>query len=417
MTQDQDRQTDVLIVGAGQAGSEVATRLRQFKFEGGIVLVGDEPWLPYRRPPLSKDYLSGELPRERLFIRSAEAYQTQRIQCLTGIGATAIDREARCVTLSDGSRWRYRHLVLATGGRARTLPLAGADLPNVHRIRCIEEVDRLREQMRPAARLVVIGGGYIGLEAAAVAAAGDLRTTVVEAAPRLLARVASPAISAWLAGVHRRHGVDIRCGRQVVALEGADRVTRVRLDDGEVLEADLLVVGVGMVPNVELAQAAGLAVDDGILVDTGGRSEDPAIWAAGDCTRHANEFFPGQRLRLESVPNALEQARIVAENIAGRTARYNAPPWFWSDQHDLKLQMAGLLQDADQQVLRGRMEDDGFMIFHLRVGRLAAVEAVNRPQDFMLARQLLAARIDAPAATLADETVALRSLLVPRQQI
>lgn len=399
-----------VIVGAGQAGSDMATALRQMGYEGRIVLVGEEPIPPYRRPPLSKAYLSGEMTEEALLIRPAAAYDKQNIELRLGVRVTAIDRAAHTVTLSDGETLGYDKLVLTMGGRARQLTMPGAELPNVFYVRTIADIERMKEQFNPGSRLVIIGGGYIGLEAASVGIKKELDVTVVEAMPRLLSRVTGPELSGYYADVHRRHGVDIKFGSGVKALEGEHRVEAVVLEDGTRLPADLVIVGVGLIPNTELAEQAGLEVDNGVVVDLYCQTSDPDILAAGDCTNGENAFL-GRRLRLESVPNASEQGRIAAANICGKKVPMEAVPWFWSDQYSLKLQMVGLSQGYEQFVLRGSMENDSFSAFYLKDGVVIAVDTVNRPQDFMLGKKLVGSRVRVDPAQLADESVPLKSLL------
>jgi 3-phenylpropionate/trans-cinnamate dioxygenase ferredoxin reductase subunit len=399
-----------VIIGAGQAGSDVAMSLRQLKHEGRIVLLGDEAAVPYRRPPLSKDFLSGEIPEDKLYIRPRDAYARHNVELITGKRAVAIDRKAHTVQLSDGSALEYGKLVLATGGRPRLLPLAGADKPNVHYIRTLEDINRLKEQFQPGRRLVIIGGGYIGLEAAAVGAKKSLSITLVEALPRLLARVAGTDLSGFYEQVHRAHGVDIRLGAGVIALEGGNKVETVVLQDGSRIGADLVIVGIGLIPNTELAEQAGLDCDNGILVDLYARTSDPDIVAAGDCTNHENGFL-GRRIRLESVPNATEQGRVAAATLCGQQTPYTAVPWFWSDQYDLKLQTAGVSQGHDQVVLRGTTDGNSFVVFYLKAGVVIALDAVNRPRDYVLGKKMVAERLSPAAASLADESVELKTLL------
>ncbi|HZR35940.1 MAG TPA: FAD-dependent oxidoreductase [Nevskia sp.] len=399
-----------VIVGAGQAGGELASSLRQLGYAGRIVLIGDEPCLPYRRPPLSKAYLSGEAPLESLFFKPQAAYDKHGIECRFGVGVASIDRAARSLRLHDGTVLAYDRLALTTGGRPRQLSLPGADGPNVHYVRTLHDIDRLKARFAAGRRLIIIGGGYIGLEAASVGVKKGLQVTVVEALPRVLARVTAPEISAYYERVHRGRGVDVRTGVGVQALEGGDEVRRVVLADGTALPADLVVVGIGLIPNTELAEAAGLEVANGIVVDRHAVTSDPQIVAAGDCTQHENVFL-GRRVRLESVPNALEQARVAAASIAGKPRVYDAVPWFWSDQYELKLQMVGLSQGYDTLVVRGDMAADSFTAFYLKGGVIISADAVNRPQDFMLAKRLVAERAVAEPARLRDDAFPLKSLL------
>ncbi|MFC4729269.1 NAD(P)/FAD-dependent oxidoreductase [Coralloluteibacterium thermophilus] len=400
----------VVIVGAGQAGAECAIALRQQGFDGRIVLLGDEGHLPYRRPPLSKAFLSGKSSQDALYIKSESAWDDLAIDCRPDIGVEAIDRGSRTLHLFDGTRIAYDKLVLATGGRTRTLSVPGAEHPNVFCIRTIDDVLALQEEFVPGRRLVIVGGGYIGLEVAAVAVEKGLATTVVEAEARVLPRVGCDLLCDFFAEAHRRRGVELRLGTGVHAFEGEERAEAVVLADGTRLPADLVVVGIGIVPNTELAAAAGLDVSDGIVVDAQTRTSDPDIHAIGDCSYHANAFY-GRSMRLESVPNAMEQGRVAAAVLAGKPAEHRAVPWFWSDQYDLKLQMVGLARDAERQVLRGSPEDGAFMVFHMAGDRAIAADAVNRPQEFALARRLVGERIPVQDAQLADTAVALKDLL------
>ncbi len=399
-----------VIVGAGQAGSELATSLRQHGYADSVVLIGDEDYVPYRRPPLSKTYLSGEVTLESLFLKPRALYEKHAIECRFGIGVESIDRAARSLRLYDGSVLRYDKLALTTGGRPRRLSVPGAERSNVHYIRTVAGIDRLRQQFGEGKRLVIIGGGYIGLEAASVGIKKGLHVTVVEALPRVLARVTAPQISAFYERVHRGHGVDLRTGVGVHALEGSGDTCTVVLADGTRLAADLVVIGVGLIPNTELAEAAGIEVSNGIVVDRYSVTSDPDIVAAGDCTNHDNVFL-GRRLRLESVPNALEQARVAAASILGRPRVYDAVPWFWSDQYDLKLQMVGLSQGYDNLIVRGDMDANSFTAFYLKDGVVISADSVNRPQDFMLAKRLVAERAAVPSERLRDDAVPLKSML------
>ncbi|WP_372748089.1 NAD(P)/FAD-dependent oxidoreductase [Litorivivens sp.] len=400
----------VVIIGAGQAGGDMTTALRQQGFEGRIVLIGEEPALPYRRPPLSKAYLSGEMSEAQLYIKPASTYEKQNVDVKTGVRVESIDRAAHTVTLDTGEVIEYTKLAFCTGGHARRLPLAGAEKPNVHYVRTIADIERLKAQFQPGKRLLIIGGGYIGLEAAAVGIKKELNVTLVEALPRLLARVTGPELSEYYYGVHSAKGVDIKLGAGVEALEGGDTVETVVLADGTRLQADVIIVGIGLIPNTELAEAAGLDVDNGILVDLQCRSSDPDIFAAGDCANHDHGFLL-RRIRLESVPNASEGARVIAATICGKEAQHNGAPWFWSDQYDLKLQMVGINQGYEEVVIRGSMEDNNFSAFYLANGVIISADTVNRPKDFMIAKKLVAGRVKSDAATLSDETVDLKSLL------
>ncbi len=400
----------VVIIGAGQAGCDLTAALRQQGFEGRIVMIGEEPALPYRRPPLSKAYLSGEMTEEQLYIKPASTYEKQNVEVITGVRVERIDRAAKTVTLANGEVIDYTKLALCTGGHARRLPLPGAEKPNVHYVRTIADIEKLKAQFLPGKRLLIIGGGYIGLEAAAVGIKKELKVTLVEAMPRLLARVTGPELSEYYYGVHSAKGVDIKLGAGVDALEGDELVEKVVLADGTKLDADVIIVGIGLIPNTGLAEAAGLEVDNGILVDQQCRSSDPDIFAAGDCANHDHGFLL-RRMRLESVPNASEGARVIAATICGKEAVHNGAPWFWSDQYDLKLQMVGINQGYEEVVIRGSMEDNSFAAFYLANGVIISADTINRPKDFMVAKKLVAGRVKADAATLSDESVELKSLI------
>ena len=401
-----------VIVGGGHAGGQAAASLRQEGYQGPVVLLAEEPHAPYQRPPLSKQYLAGAWGLERVCLRPAAFYQSRGIDVRSGAKVAGIDAAARTVLCEDGSAVRYERLLLATGARARQLEVPGAALPGVHRLRTIADAEAIKAELRPGARLVVVGGGYIGLEVAAVAVAMGLSVTVLEMEARLLKRVATPAMSAFYERLHRERGVAIRTGAKVVAFAsacaGEEALGAVVCADGERVAADVAVVGVGVAPNVELAAAAGLACDDGIVVDEHARTSDPNIYAAGDCTNHPNPIL-GRRLRLESVPNAMEQSRVAAANMAGAKRTYAAVPWFWSDQYDLKLQMAGFPEAQDEAVVRGDPAERRFATFYLRRGRLTAAEAVNCPREFMAARQLLGRHVDGHG--LADPATDMKAIV------
>jgi len=399
-----------VIVGAGHAGSELAWSLRQQGYSGRIVLVGAEPTLPYRRPPLSKACLLGTAPLETLLLRAQAAYDKQAIECRHDMGVESIDRAGHSVLLDDGTRLSYDKLALTTGCRARRLTLPGADKPNVHYLRTVADAERLCDELLPGKRLVIIGGGYVGLEVAAVACQKDLHVTVVEALPRVLARVTAPEISSFYERIHRERGVELRTNVGVRAMLGEAEVQSLVLTDGTQLSADLVVVGVGAIANTDLAETAGLEVANGIVVDRFAVTSDPDIVAAGDCTFHENTFLQ-RRVRLESVANAVEQSRIAAASILGQRRAYSAVPWFWSDQYDLKLQMVGLSEGYDHLVIRGDLTTNSFSGFYLKAGILICVDCINRPQDFMVAKKLVGEQVLADPGALQDPAVPLKSLL------
>lgn len=408
-----------VIVGAGHAAGELATSLRRNGWKGGIALIGEEPYLPYQRPPLSKGFLTGDVQQAALFLKPRSTYDEADVELLIGARVDRIDRMLRRVTLSDGRKLTYAKLALTTGGRPRRLSIDGADAAeqasNFHYLRTIDDVARIHAQMKPDMRLVIVGGGYVGLEVAAAASQRAMRVTVLEALPRVLARVTAPEVSAFYERVHREAGVDIRTGVEVQSLElsaSRDTVTALHCSDGSRVEADVVIVGIGLVPNVELAQGAGLAVDNGIVVDEYAQTDDENIVAAGDCTNHPNGAI-GRRLRLESVPNAVEQARTAAATLCGKREPYNVVPWFWSDQYDLKLKMVGLSHGYDQLVVRGSTQDRSFSTFYLKDDHMIAADTVSRPLEFMVAKRLIAERVPVSATVLADEQVALKTLLPP----
>jgi 3-phenylpropionate/trans-cinnamate dioxygenase ferredoxin reductase component len=399
-----------VIIGAGQAASELATALRQQGYGEKIIMLGDEPYPPYRRPPLSKTFLAGEGSIESLYLKSPEGYAKANVDCEFGVTVTAVDRVARSVTLADGRAIHYDKLAFATGGRVRKLTMPGADKPNVFYIRNIADILNLRRRCQAGQRLTIIGGGFIGLEVAAVGIKMGLKVTVLESLPRVLARVTAPEMSAFYERSHREHGVDLRTGVSMALLEGAAEVSAIVLSDGSRIATDIVVVGIGLIPNIELAAAAGLEVTSGIVVDEHARTSDPDIVATGDCADLDHGFLK-RRLRLESVQNAVEQSRVAAASICGKPVVYNAVPWFWSDQYDLKLQMAGVSQGYDQIVIRGHMSKKSFSALYLQSGVLIAVDAVNRAADFMAGKRLVGERAKPDPRVLADEAVPLKTLV------
>ena len=407
----------IAIVGAGQAAVQAAEALRSGGFEGAVTLLGDEPHGPYHRPPLSKAWLAGEIEAAQLVMRAPEMLARKGITLRTGVRVLAIDRAACTLALSDGSTLSYTGLVLATGATPRRLPLPGGDAPNVLALRNRDEASGIAAQMARCAEqglpLVVIGGGFIGLEVAATARKKGLAVTVLEAAPRLLGRVLAPMLSDWYAELHRGHGVQIVLGAQIAAIEtSADGLANgVRMQDGQVHAAGLVVLGVGVTANDSLAKAAGLACDRGIVVDACGRTADPRIVAAGDCT--ARRLADGSLLRLESVQNATEQGKSAAAALLGQDRPFTATPWFWSDQYDRKLQMAGLSTGADAWALRGSLQAVPFSIYHFRAGQLVAVDSVNAPKDHLQARKLLDAGASPRPEQVSDPAFDLGSLLAP----
>lgn len=402
----------IIVIGAGQAGCELCTELRRQGYAGSILLLGEESWPPYKRPPLSKDYLSGKIAEEALYVLPEAQMLRHDITFRGNTRVVRILPAEQKIELANGEVLTYDGLALTTGGRARTLPVAGADLGNVQVLRTLDHVRSMRAEFQPGRRLVIVGGGFIGLEAAAVAVKMGLQVTVLEGLDRVLARVTAPQVSSFYERAHREAGVDLRMNAQVSALSGNGTVDTVHLQDGSTLPADFVLVGIGLIANVELAAEAGLTVDNGIVVDEQARTNDPHIVAAGDCTSHPSEYA-GRHLRLESVQNALEQARVAARTLLGVESRYQTVPWFWSDQYDLKLQIVGLSTGYDQIILRGDpTQVRNFSAFYLRAGRIIAADIVNRPLEFMLAKKLVASAAEPDLALLADDNTPLKTLLL-----
>lgn len=404
-----DRICDVLIVGAGQAGAQLAARLREKGFEGSILIVGDEAVPPYERPPLSKSYFMGEHDAEHLLIRPASFWSETNVDLMLGIAVAQLEPERRRVRLADGDVVDYNWCVLATGARVRKLSCPGSDAPNIFYLRNLADVDRIRATLGPGMRVAVVGAGYIGLEVAAAARKAGHPVTVVEAQRRILSRVTSSVVSKFYERLHRSNGVIFKLGEMVEAIEDGDGCATLRLSSGHGVEADIILVGIGVVPEADLAARAGLACEDGIVVNECFRSEDDRIFAIGDCARHPNAFA-GALWRLESVQNAVDSANLVADVILGEKRTYEDLPWFWSDQYDVKLQTAGLWHLADDIVVRGDPEQPPFSVAYLKGGRLVAVDSINNPRDFMGARKLIMAGASPELSRLADPSVRLKSL-------
>ncbi|MDM0019265.1 NAD(P)/FAD-dependent oxidoreductase [Variovorax saccharolyticus] len=404
----------LLIVGASYAGVQLAASAREFGFEERIVIVGDELHAPYQRPPLSKGLLTGKTGVDQLQLRGPGFFAQNRIELQLGRRAESLDAGARTLRLDNGDRLDYGWLALATGARCRPFTLPGAKLDGVLELRTLDDALRLAQAAERTQRACVIGGGFIGLEVAAALRSRGAAVSVIEAQPQLLARALPPAMSAYVANAHRRRGVELLAGRGVRALHGEQgRVAAVELDDGQRIDCDLVVLGIGVLPNAELAQQAGIAVDNGILVDMLGRSSAPRVLAAGDVASMALPPAPGvpARMRLESIQSANDGAKALASLVVGREQPCTSVPWFWSDQFDLKFQMAGLAAPGDEVVLRGDMDGDRFSVFHLRQGTLVAAQSVNRPAEHMLSRKLIGAPAAAGASQLADESFDLKSLV------
>ncbi|HYD86405.1 MAG TPA: FAD-dependent oxidoreductase [Vitreimonas sp.] len=401
----------IIIIGAGQAGGETAQRLRQGGFAGDITLIGEEPAAPYQRPPLSKAYLKGELPMERLLLRPPSVYAEEHVTFVSPVKAVWIDRASRKVRVEGGRELPYDALVLATGARPRKLPLVGADLEGVHLFRTAADADAVRPSLVAGKKLIVIGAGYIGLEVAAVARQLGLEVTIVETAVRPLARVTSPEVAGFFLDEHTRQGVRFVLGGQPALIKGKDRVTGVALADGGDLPADIVIAGIGVTPETTLAQHCGLSVDNGVVTDAACRTSDPNIFAIGDCAARPMAHYDNRVCRLESVHNAVEGAKIVAAIITGAKPHAVEAPWFWSDQYDLKLQIAGLFQGYDHVVFRGVMADRSFAAFYYKGDRLIAVDAVNRPGEYLGAKMLIQTGRTIAQDVIADESKPMKELV------
>lgn len=402
---------DVAIVGAGHGGAQAAVVLRQQGFEGTIAMIGRETEPPYERPPLSKEYLAREKPFERLYIRPPAFWAERGIEMILGREVIAVDAEARSVTLDDGDIVHYADLIWATGGDPRRLDCPGHDLEGVHAVRTRDDVDRIMAALDNVTHIAIIGGGYIGLEAAAVLTKLGKSVTLLEALPRVLARVAGPELSAFYEAEHRSHGVDLRTSVGVIAIEGDVHVTGVRLADDNLLAADMVIVGIGVIPSVAPLIAAGANGSNGVLVDEFCRTSLPNIYAIGDCAAHANDFANGAAIRLESVQNANDQASVAAKSICGTPVPYRSTPWFWSNQYDLKLQTVGLSTGFDAAILRGDTGNRSFSVIYLKNGMVIALDCVNNVRDYAQGRKLVEARITVDPIKLADPSIPLKDLL------
>lgn len=410
--------TDVVVVGAGQGGAQAAMALRQLKFAGSILVLGAEPELPYERPALSKEYLAGDKAFEKMLLRPADFWRERKVDFALGTRVTEVDAAAHVVRSADGRTFGYGSLVWATGGRPRLLPCSGHDLVGVHSVRDRADVDRIKNELEGVKDVVVIGAGYIGLEAAAVLRKKEKHVTVLEAQDRVLSRVAGVALSRFFEAEHRKHGVELHVGANVTSIEGANgRVTGVRLANGDVLRADLVIIGIGITPLVEPLLAAGAQGGGpgagGVLVDLLGKTTLPDVYAAGDCAAHVNVHGDGAVVRLESIQNANDQATVIANVISGTLGqgeRYDGVPWFWSNQWDLRLQTVGLSRGHDDTLLRGAPETRSFSVVYLRGGKVIALDCVNKTKDYVQGKLLIASGVVVPRDELANAELALKDL-------
>lgn len=400
----------VVIIGAGHAAGQAVASLRQEGFAGTIAVIGEESVIPYQRPPLSKKFLAGEIGLDRVLFKPMEFYAKAEAEMILDTRVARVDTAAKQIICEGSRRLDYDKLLFTTGGRVRKLTCPGADLLGVNYLRTIADVEAIRAHFTPGAKLAIIGGGYIGLEVAAVAVKHGIDVTVVEMAPTVLGRVTCKEVAAFFQRVHREEGVKIHTDTPLAAIEGEGRVSGIRTGAGDVMPADFVIAGIGIVPNIEVAQQAGIACGNGIIVDELCRTNVPDVYAAGDCTFHPNPIY-GTELRLESVHNALEQAKTAAAHICGKDKPYGQVPWFWSDQYDLKLQIAGLSQGHDQVVIRGDINGRSFAAFYLQHGKMIAVDAINRAPEFMMSKMLLQKGTSVPAERLADETIAMKDMV------
>ena len=397
----------MVIIGCGQAGGQAAASLRQEKYEGPITMIGQEPYIPYQRPPLSKQYLSGEQEKEKLSLRQESFYSEKEINLMLETSVLSLDPHKKELQLEKGETVTYDKLLIATGGRPRKLEVDGHTLKGIHYLRNIDDVDAIKTQMSISQNLVIVGGGYIGLEVASVAIKKGLTVSVLEMESRILERVTTEEMSAFYHQLHTDEGVNILTSTQAKAFKGSETVESVACGDHEI-PADLVIVGIGILPNTEMAEAAGLETNNGLVVDEHCRTSNEHIFAAGDCTNHPNPIL-NRRLRLESVPNAMEQGRVAASNMLGGSKSYASMPWFWSDQYEHKLQMVGFSKDSDQSVVRGDMASKSFTVFYLKDDSIIAADSVNNPKEFMASKQLVGKKASIEA--LADTSIELKTLI------
>ena len=400
-----------IIAGASHAAAMLAPSLRQQGWQGRIIVVGAEASIPYHRPPLSKDYLAGEKTLDEILIRPAKVYEKSEVEFILETTVESINRGEKTVRLSNNETLPYGKLALTVGSQVRKVNLPGTDLDGVFYLRDLEDVARISEYISPGANAVIVGGGYIGLETAAVLNKKGMNVTVLEMMERVMQRVTAPVVSEFYTRVHEEEGVSIRCGVGVSGFKGNGRVAKVLCSDGSGFAADLVIIGVGILPNTALAEAAGLEVDNGIVVNDRAQTSDPDIFAAGDCTNHHNPIYD-RRIRLESVQNATDQSRVAAGAACGKEVSYNAVPWFWSEQYDLMLQIAGLSQGYDEIITRGDPgEGRSFAAFYLKAGKVIAVDAINKPQEFMFSKKLIALQKTVDKKRLADAGTPIKELL------
>ena len=401
---------EIVIVGAGQSAAQCIIALRKGGLNNPITIIGEESHLPYQRPPLSKDYLSDEAPIERVFMKPEEFFIKEKIKVIKSTKATSINREKNTVVLENGENIKYKKLILATGSRVRRIEVEGSELKNINYLRTLDDANAIKRFLKSGKKLVIVGAGYIGLEVAAVAVEKGLDVTVIEMADRVMNRTVDPIISEYFYNVHTSKGVKIILNSALVKFEGNESVEKVICSNGDSLKADGVIIGAGILPNQEIAESCNLECNNGIVVNEHGQTQDKDIYACGDCTNHPNPSL-SKRLRLESVHNALEQAKTVALNLMGEKHIYDQVPWFWSDQYEHKLQIVGISGNHDRTLIRGSIDEKSFMVFYLKNNELIAVDSVNNSKDFLVSKKLVANKLKISSDILCDQSVDLKNLI------
>ena len=402
---------EIVVIGSGQAAIQTVMSLKRNEFTGSIKVIGEEDHLPYQRPPLSKDFLLEEYKPERVSLKKKEFYEENGVDLILGKRAESIDTILKEITLSDENRIRYDQLIIATGSRVRKLNVPGSDKKGIYYLRDLDDANALKQRLKKNKKMVIVGAGYIGLEVASVAASLGVEVTVIEMANRVMNRTVDPIISSYYQKLHESHGVKIHLDNGLKAFEGGDSVNAVLCSDGLILEADLVVIGAGVLPNQEIAIEAGLECNNGIMVNEFGETSTAHVYACGDCTNHPNKGL-NTRLRLESVHNAMEQSKTVANTIMGNKEPYDQVPWFWSDQYDHKLQLVGISGDHDEVVMRGLESEQKFLLFYLKNSELIAVNAINSSKEFLICRKLVANKVKISSDVIKDQSVNLNDLLL-----
>ncbi len=402
---------EIVVIGSGQAAIQAVMSLKRNEFTGSIKVIGEEDHLPYQRPPLSKDFLLEEYKPERVSLKKKEFYEENGVDLILGKRAESIDTILKEITLSDENKIRYNQLIIATGSRVRKLNVPGSDKKGIYYLRDLDDANALKQRLKKNKKMVIVGAGYIGLEVASVAASLGVEVTVIEMANRVMNRTVDPIISSYYQKLHESHGVKIHLDNGLKAFEGGDSVNAVLCSDGLMLEADLVVIGAGVLPNQEIAIEAGLECNNGIMVNEFGETSTAHVYACGDCTNHPNKGL-NTRLRLESVHNAMEQSKTVANTIMGNKGPYDQVPWFWSDQYDHKLQLVGISGDHDEVVMRGLESEQKFLLFYLKNSELIAVNAINSSKEFLICRKLVANKVKISSDVIKDQSVNLNDLLL-----